>query len=87
MNEEQIVEMTDAYITSYMRAMEKTKNPNLAVQAAMSVCMVLSTRPQKQEPQEADNPFNLLLAMALSGMKRDGESEPEEPDPGAEGRP
>lgn len=87
MNENEIIEMTDAYLTSYMRALEKTKNPGLVAQAAMSVCAVLSTRPQKQEPQEAGNPFDLLLAMVLSGLKRAGESEPEGPDPGPEGRP
>lgn len=87
MSEEKIVEMTDAYITSYTRALEKTKNPNLAIQVAMGVCAILQSQPPKQEPQAAGmDPMGLFLAMALSGMKTGGEAGQEDPDPESEGR-
>lgn len=83
MNENTINMMTDAYLTSYMRALEKTKNPNLAIQAAMAVCTVLGT--QMQSHQQEQNPLGMLLAAAFSAAQRGGEGEDGEdgkPNPG-----
>lgn len=88
MNEKMIITMTDAYITSYMRAMEKTRNPNIATQAAMGVCMVIGN--QMSQQQKEQNPLGMILAAALSAAQKGGDGEDGEdgePDPGPQEKP
>ena len=54
MNENNIKTLTDAYLISYMRAMEKTKNPNIAVGAAMTICTVLGNQMQNDAQRAAE---------------------------------
>ena len=48
-SKEKIHDYTDIYVESYMRALEKVHNPDLAVQAAMGIVTVLRTLEQQQE--------------------------------------
>lgn len=41
MENDKIHDYTDAYLESYLRALDKTHNPDLAIQTAMGVTMVL----------------------------------------------
>lgn len=40
MENDKIHDYTDAYLESYLRALDKTHNPDLAIQTAMGVTMV-----------------------------------------------
>ena len=64
-----IQEYTDAYLESYMRALDKTHNPDLAVQTAMGVTMVLRTidanNQPKQQEENQNNPFAALLGAMI----------------------
>ena len=44
MENDKIHDYTDAYLESYLRALDKTHNPDLAIQTAMGVTMVLTNR-------------------------------------------
>lgn len=48
-SKEKIHDYTDIYVESYMRALEKVHNPDLAVQTAMGIVTVLRTLEQQQE--------------------------------------
>ena len=83
MTENNIKTMTDAYLISYMRAMEKTKNPNIAVGAAMAVCTVLGNQMQNEAQRAAEqNPIGALMAAILNGAAGKEEGEDDEPEPG-----
>lgn len=64
-----IQEYTDAYLESYMRALDKTHNPDLAVQTAMGVTMVLRTidanNQPKQQEENQNNPFAALFGAMI----------------------
>ena len=53
---------THIYLISYMEALEKVKNPNLAVQCAMAVTTVLVNRPQAQQSM---NPLGAFFAAMM----------------------
>lgn len=75
MNENKIIDMTDAYLASYMRAIEKTRNPNIATQAAIGVIFVLANAPQGQSSAEMGGAF---LGALFAGLRNAQEKE----DPG-----
>lgn len=50
MENDKIHDYTDAYLESYLRALDKTHNPDLAIQTAMGVTMVLRTIDAQNEP-------------------------------------
>lgn len=64
-----IQEYTDAYLESYMRALDKTHNPDLAVQTAMGVTMVLRTIDANNQPKQQEgnqnNPFAALFGAMI----------------------
>lgn len=70
-SKEKIHDYTDIYVESYMRALEKVHNPDLAVQAAMGIVTVLRTLDQQQEEvqqqKNAMNPLATSLFTALYG--------------------
>lgn len=53
MENDKIHDYTDAYLESYLRALDKTHNPDLAIQTAMGVTMVLRTIDAQNEPEAA----------------------------------
>ena len=71
----QIESLTQVYLCSYNTALKETKNPNLAVQVAMSIIMVVFTTEQNQRPKI--NPLQ-LLATALYQQAQKPEKAPEE---------
>lgn len=62
---EMIEDMTQVYLHSYTVALNETHNPNLAVQCATSVTMVLANM-VRQKPQ--NNPMEMLLSAMMSGI-------------------
>lgn len=51
MENDKIHDYTDAYLESYLRALDKTHNPDLAIQTAMGVTMVLRMIDAQNEPK------------------------------------
>lgn len=64
---DKIHDYTDAYLESYLRALDKTHNPDLAIQTAMGVTMVLRTIDAQNEPKQPAQPQINPLAAALFG--------------------
>lgn len=48
MNEQEIEMLTKIYLKAYMTALNETRNPDIAVSAAIGVTMVLSNKPKNQ---------------------------------------
>lgn len=75
-----IQEYTDVYLKSYMRAMERTRNPDLATQTAMGVTMalIIANEPNKSklkpDPQQF-NPVDAFFAAILQGAANQGHQE------------
>ena len=63
MDENRINLATDIYLKSYTRALNECHNPNLAVQCAMSVVMVL------MQPQQQQQQVNPLLSFLIQSQK------------------
>lgn len=62
---ELIEDVTQVYLHSYTVALNETRNPNLAVQCATGVTMVLANM-VRQKPQ--NDPMSMLFAAMMSGM-------------------
>lgn len=62
---EMIEDVTQAYLHSYTVALDETRNPNIAVQCATTVAMVLANM-IRQKPQ--NDPMGMLFAAMMSGM-------------------
>lgn len=62
---ELIEDVTQVYLHSYTVALNETRNPNLAVQCATGVTMVLANM-VRQKPQ--NDPMGMLFAAMMSGM-------------------
>ncbi|MCM1119356.1 MAG: hypothetical protein NC543_08355 [bacterium] len=62
---EMIEDATQVYLHSYTVALNETHNPNLAVQCATSVTMVLANI-IRQKPQ--NDPMGMLFTAIMSGM-------------------
>ena len=69
MENDKIHDYTDAYLESYLRALDKTHNPDLAIQTAMGVTMVLRTidanNQPKQQEENQNNPFAALFGAMI----------------------
>lgn len=62
--------LTDAYLEAYLKAMEKTKNADLAIQVAMGVCLTLNLAHQSNlRAQMKDNPMSVLAAALMAQIK------------------
>lgn len=64
-NKEMIEDATQIYLHSYTVALNETRNPNLAVQCATGVTMVLANM-VKQKQQ--NDPMGVLFAAIMSGI-------------------
>lgn len=70
-SKEKIHDYTDIYVESYMRALEKVHNPDLAVQAAMGIVTVLRTLEQQQEEvRKQENVMNPLTDSLFTALYR-----------------
>ena len=64
MENDKIHDYTDAYLESYLRALDKTHNPDLAIQTAMGVTMVLRMIDAQNEPKQPAQPqINPMAAL------------------------
>ena len=64
--------MTEIYLKSYNKALEMTKNPNLAAQTAMAVLMI----EQMSSQQKAQaNPLAALLMTTVNDLKKDANTD------------
>ena len=77
MENDKIHDYTDAYLESYLRALDKTHNPDLAIQTAMGVTMVLRMIDAQNEPKQPAqpqaqgiNPAALLAAMFVNAANQ-----------------
>ena len=88
----QIESLTKAYIVSYNTALKEVRNPDLAVQIAMSttsiICMINNANNENKENKPKD-PFSQLamaLAMHAAVQEHKENTEPDEEDDYAWGR-
>ena len=56
MENDKIHDYTDAYLESYLRALDKTHNSDLAIQTATGVTMVLRMIDAQNEPKQPAQP-------------------------------
>ena len=71
-SKEKIHDYTDIYVESYMRALERVHNPDLAIQTAMGIVTVLRTLDQQQEErQQQENAMNPLTASLFTALYGD----------------
>ena len=72
----------DAYLESYLRALDKTHNPDLAIQTAMGVTMVLRTIDAQNEPKQPAQPqINPMAALFGAMMQQAAKNQQEEVNP------
>ena len=75
MNIEQKTEtLTKAYIHSYNLALKEVGNPNLAVQIAMAITMVIN---MNEPQQQTINPLNMLFAQMAAKVQEQNKEERE----------
>lgn len=76
MENDKIHDYTDAYLESYLRALDKTHNPDLAIQTAMGVTMVLRMIDAQNEPKPQINPmaalFGAMMQQAAQNQQEEG---------------
>lgn len=84
MNEQEVEILTRVYLKAYMTALDETRNPDIAVGAAIGVTMVLADKPKKQTGVQP-NPLATAIYMMMNqknnengggnkdGEKKDGE--------------
>lgn len=84
MNEQEIEILTRVYLKAYMTALNETRNPDIAVSAAIGVTMVVSNKPKNQTGVQP-NPLAAAIYMMINqknnengggnkdGEKKDGE--------------
>lgn len=77
MENDKIHDYTDAYLESYLRALDKTHNPDLAIQTAMGITMVLRMIDAQNEPKQPQiNPmaalFGAMMQQAAQNQQEEG---------------
>lgn len=79
MKNDKIHDYTDAYLESYLRALDKTHNPDLAIQTAMGVTMVLKMIDAQNEPKQPAQPqINPMAALFGAMMQQAAQNQQEE---------
>lgn len=77
---DKIHDYTDAYLESYLRALDKTHNPDLAIQTAMGVTMVLRTIDAQNEPKQPAQPQINPLAALFGAMTQQAVQNQQDPE-------
>lgn len=83
MENDKIHDYTDTYLESYLRALNKTHNPDLAIQTAMGVTMVLRMIDAQNEPKQPAQPqinpmaalFGVMMQQAAKNQQEEGNPE------------
>lgn len=82
MENDKIHDYTDAYLESYLRALDKTHNPDLAIQTAIGVTMVLRMIDAQNEPKQPAQPqINPMAALFGAMMQQAAKNQQEEGNP------
>lgn len=82
MENDKIHDYTDAYLESYLRALDKTHNSDLAIQTAMGVTMVLKMIDAQNEPKQSAQPqINPMAALFGTMMQQAAKNQQEEGNP------
>lgn len=82
MENDKIYDYTDAYLESYLRALDKTHNPDLAIQTAVGVTMVLRMIDAQNEPKQPAQPqINPMAALFGAMMQQAAKNQQEEGNP------
>ena len=68
MENDKIHDYTDAYLESYLRALDKTHNSDLAIQTATGVIMVLRMIDAQNEPKQPAQPQINPMAALFGGL-------------------
>lgn len=79
MENDKIHDYTDAYLESYLRALDKTHNSDLAIQTAVGVTMVLRMIDAQNEPKQPQ--INLMAALFGAMMQQAAKNQQEEGNP------
>lgn len=69
MENDKIHDYTDAYLESYLRALDKTHNSDLAIQTATGVIMVLRMIDAQNEPKQPAQPQINPMAALFGAMR------------------
>lgn len=83
MENDKIHDYTDVYLESYLRALDKTHNSDLAIQTAMGVTMVLRMIDVQNEPKQPVQPqinpmavlFGAMMQQAAKNQQEEGNPE------------
>lgn len=79
MENDKIHDYTDAYLESYLRALDKTHNPDLAIQTAVGVTMVLRMIDAQNEPKQPAQPqINPMAALFGAMMQQAAQNQQEQ---------
>lgn len=82
MENDKIHDYTDAYLESYLRALDKTHNSDLAIQTATGVIMVLRMIDAQNEPKQPAQPqINPMAALFGAMMQQAAKNQQEEGNP------
>lgn len=81
MENDKIHDYTDAYLESYLRALDKTHNSDLAIQTATGVIMVLRMIDAQNEPKQPAQPQINPMAALFGAMQQAAKNQQEEGNP------
>lgn len=79
MDEQFITNLTDVWLCAYLRALEKTKNENLAQVAAFSIAtnIAQTMENRRMNMQRENNPMAALMAAVMGNVQREQKKDPE----------
>lgn len=80
MENDKIHDYTDAYLESYLRALDKTHNPDLAIQTATGVTMVLRMIDAQNEPKQPAQPQINPMAALFGAMMQQAVQNQQDPE-------
>lgn len=75
-NKEMVTDLTQAYMQSYLLSMDELRNPQLAVQVAMGVTMVVGQMMQNPHRVE-QNPLGAIFSAMMQNAKQKKQTEDE----------
>lgn len=74
-NEERIRKLTETYICAYNVAMEKTKNPAIAMQTATSIILAMTMKEPKETEVFMVNPLEALFSTIKNSVQEEKKSD------------
>lgn len=80
MENDKIHDYTDTYLESYLRALDKTHNSDLAIQTATGVTMVLRMIDAQNEPKQPAQPQINPMAALFGAMMQQAVQNQQDPE-------